>query len=65
MCVSIRDAEGTMQAKCICPDGYAKQNNDDCAPIDETNTDEKEGKPLADVNALKVVVRFGNISNEL
>ncbi|KAK6031249.1 Low-density lipoprotein receptor repeat class B, partial [Ostertagia ostertagi] len=33
MCVSIPNAEGDLQAKCLCPDGYLTLPDGDCGPI--------------------------------
>ncbi|KAK5984791.1 Low-density lipoprotein receptor domain class A [Trichostrongylus colubriformis] len=46
MCVSIPNAEGQLQARCLCPDGYLTQPDGDCVPLrgsgldgDEASTD--------------------------
>ncbi|VDL72786.1 unnamed protein product [Nippostrongylus brasiliensis] len=36
MCVSIPNAEGELQPRCLCPDGYEQLPNDDCAPLGDS-----------------------------
>ncbi|VDO34929.1 unnamed protein product [Haemonchus placei] len=54
MCVSIPNAEGDLQAKCLCPDGYVDKQDGDCAPLRESVVEDVEG--ITDEDIHKTVV---------
>ncbi|KAK6047070.1 EGF-like domain protein [Cooperia oncophora] len=43
MCVSIPNAEGDLQAKCLCPDGYLTMPEGDCAPVRDSVAEDDDG----------------------
>ncbi|VDK59069.1 unnamed protein product [Cylicostephanus goldi] len=53
ICVSIPNAEGELKPQCLCPDGYTKEKDSSCAPIEEILKDD-DGKPLLKNNEPKV-----------
>lgn len=48
MCVSIPNAEGDLQPKCLCPDGYKKEEDGDCVPIGDTTVQDANGNLIPD-----------------
>ncbi|KAJ1370829.1 hypothetical protein KIN20_032642 [Parelaphostrongylus tenuis] len=52
MCVAIPNADGELQAKCLCPDGYDSARNGDCLPLSDLITTDTDGSSTEDKNMI-------------